>query len=55
VSGYPDAASVSGYAVKAVNWAVAEGLINGMDGALNPRGTATRAQAAAILYRYLAK
>ena len=55
ISGYPDAASVSGYAVKAVNWAVAEGLINGMDGALNPRGTATRAQAAAILYRYLAK
>ena len=55
LAAYPDAASVSGYAVKALNWAVAEGLINGMDGALNPRGTATRAQAAAILYRYLAK
>ena len=55
LSAYPDAGSVSGYAVKYMNWAVSEGLINGMDGKLNPTGTATRAQAAAILYRYLTK
>lgn len=52
---FGDSGTISGYAVKAMNWAVAEGLINGMDGALNPRGTATRAQAAAILYRFLEK
>ena len=50
---FPDKTAVSAYAVEAMNWACAEGLINGMDGILNPRGTATRAQAAAILFRYL--
>lgn len=35
-----------------MKWAVAEGLINGMDGKLVPQGSATRAQVAAILMRF---
>ena len=49
---FTDADNVSDYAVEALEWAVAEGLINGMgDGTLAPQGTTTRAQAAAILMR----
>ena len=54
LSGYNDAASVSSWAAKTVQWAVAEGLINGMPGnLLEPQGSATRAQVAAILQRFL--
>lgn len=54
LSGFQDAASVSGYAAGAMSWAVERDLIGGMgDGTLQPQGGATRAQAAAILYRYL--
>ena len=50
---FSDADKVSAYAVEAVEWAVAEGLLNGMgDGTLNPQGTTTRAQAAAMLMRF---
>ncbi len=50
---YTDAAKVSKYAVDAMNWAVANGLINGMtETTLAPQGNATRAQIAAILMRY---
>ncbi len=52
LSSFADAASVSSYAQSAMEWAVAEGLINGMDGALAPQGRATRAQVAAILMRF---
>ena len=56
LSGFPDAASVSGYAKEAMAWAVGEGLINGMKmrtkTVLEPTGTATRAQIAIILMRY---
>lgn len=55
LSGFPDAASVSSYAVQALNWAVAQGIIGGMtDGTLNPAGPSTRAQTAVMLYRWLA-
>lgn len=50
---FPDAGSVSGYALGAMQWAVAEGLITGMSGRLNPQGSATRAQAATILMRFM--
>ena len=50
---FPDAGNVSGYAVDAMNWAVAEGLISGSDGKLLPKYTATRAQIASILMRFL--
>ncbi len=53
---FVDRASVSDWAQDAMNWAVAEGVINGTDGnRLDPQGTATRAQAAAMLCRLLAK
>lgn len=54
LSGYSDAASVSAWAEDAMQWAVDEGLINGMsETTLAPDGNATRAQVAAILQRFL--
>ena len=54
LSSYNDAASVSSWAAETVQWAVAEGLISGMPGnLLEPQGSATRAQVAAILERFL--
>lgn len=53
LSGCSDAAKVNTYAVDAMRWAVAEGLIQGMGGKLNPQSTATRAQVATILMRFL--
>ena len=55
LSGYPDVATVESYASEAMAWAVAEGIIGGTtQGTLNPAGTASRAQFAVILYRYMA-
>ena len=51
---FPDASSVSLYASDAMSWAVGTGLIAGLDGALQPRGLAGRAQAAVILLRLCA-
>ena len=54
LSGYPDADSVSGWAKEFMNWAVASEFITGNTaGKLDPKGTATRAQVAAIICRYL--
>lgn len=57
ISAFPDCGTVSGYAVNAMSWAVAKGLINGVSSQgtsyLKPKGNATRAQVAAILMRYL--
>ena len=56
LSGYADADTVSGWATDAVQWAVEEGLINGMsEDTLAPQGNATRAQVAAIFQRFLAE
>ena len=52
LSGYPDAGQVQDYAQPAMAWAVAEGIVEGMDGNLNPTGDATRAQIATILMRF---
>ena len=53
LSGYPDAGKVQTYAQEAMSWAVAEGIVAGMDdGTLNPAGNATRAQIATILMRF---
>ena len=50
----PDAASVSSWAKTAMIWAMENGLIEGDEtGAVNPGATATRAQATALLARYL--
>lgn len=50
---FPDSGSVSGYAEKAMEWAVAEGLIQGKDGKIVPKGDATRAEVAAVLTRFV--
>ena len=52
LSDFSDAASVSSYAVNAMQWAVASGIVNGSNGKLNPQNNATRAQVAAILMRF---
>ena len=55
LSGFGDASSISGYAQEALSWAHAQGLVLGFeDGSLRPQGTATRAQIATILMRFLA-
>ncbi len=55
LSRYSDADRVSAWAEDAVAWANAEGYISGMTATtLAPQGSATRAQVAAILQRYLA-
>lgn len=51
LSAYPDADTVGEYAVEAMTWAVNCGVVNGMDGNLNPQGTATRAQVAQIIWK----
>ena len=53
--GFSDADKVSGYAAEAMQWAVAEGLLQGSNGKLNPQGSATRAQVATILMRFMEK
>ena len=52
LSGYPDAGQVQDYAQPAMAWAVAEGIVEGVDGTLNPAGNASRAQIATILMRF---
>ena len=53
---FADSQSVSSYAVEAMTWAVNQGIIGGtVRGTLDPQGTATRAQVAAMLMRYLNK
>jgi hypothetical protein len=52
---FKDAAKVSSYAKPAMQWAVAKGFIVGnADGSLNPSGSATRAEMASIIARYMA-
>ena len=54
VGDYSDADSISSWAQDAMVWAVQQGLIAGMDdGTLNPQGTATRTQVAAIFQRFI--
>ena len=53
---FADAFDVSEWAVPALQWACGAGLMSGKDGGrLDPRGTATRAELAALLMRLLEK
>ncbi len=53
---FADNRQISTYALRPMNWAISEGLINGVGGGfLAPVNTATRAQIATILARYLQK
>jgi len=54
LSSFSDQAEISAYAVPALQWAVGAELIKGSDGKLQPAGTATRCQFAAILNRFAA-
>ena len=49
---YNDALDISEYAFPAMQWICGESILNGSDGNLMPRGSATRAQVAAILHRF---
>ena len=54
LSAYTDASSVSDYAETAMAWAVENGIITGMtDTTIEPQGTATRAQCATMLMRFI--
>lgn len=53
LSAFTDAGDISEYAKPAMNWAVAKGIVDGTDGCLLPKSSATRAQAAAIISRYI--
>lgn len=52
ISRFTDVGNVHTYAVEAVQWAVAEGILKGNNGRLLPNGLATRAEAAALMVRY---
>lgn len=55
LSKYSDAGKISSWANDVMAWAVSKGYISGMTATtLAPQGSATRAQVAAILQRYLA-
>lgn len=53
ISGYTDANSVSGFAVPAVKWAVAKGLMGQGTSSLNPQGYIMRQDIAVMIYRFL--
>ena len=54
LTGYTDRGSISAYALDAMRWAVDEGLITGMTATtIVPQGTATRAQCATMLMRFI--
>ena len=53
LAGYADAASVSAYALDAMRWAVYTGLMQGSENGLEPGSSASRAQVAAIVHRFL--
>lgn len=52
LSDYSDANEVASWALEAMEWAVAEGIINGYAGELNPLNNTKRAEAATILVRF---
>lgn len=55
LNAYSDGSTVSSWAEEGMIWAVQNGLISGVgNGALDPQGSATRAQVATILRQYIA-
>ena len=56
LSKFSDSNNISGYAQTSMKWAVGKGVITGnKNGTLNPKGNATRAEAAAMIQKYCEK
>ena len=57
ISKYKDSERTSGYAKTSVQWAIAKGIISGKDNGtrIDPQGTASRAEAASMIYNYCTK
>ena len=51
-SKFSDSNKISSFAKWGMNWAVGNKIVNGSNGKLNPQGTATRAEAAAMISNY---
>ena len=52
---YEDFGNISDYALTEMQWAVNNGIINGVSKSeLNPKGEATRAEVATMLVRFMA-
>lgn len=49
---FSDSAAVSTWAADAIRWAVANGIMNGSNGQLNPQAALSRSEAAALLMRF---
>lgn len=52
LSSYSDSGSISSWAKTAMQWAVAKKIMSGSNGALTPKATLTRAQAASMLQSF---
>lgn len=56
LNSFSDQGKVSGYAVDALRWAVETGILSGKgNGILDPKGKATRAEVATMLYHYFSE
>lgn len=55
LEGYYDVDEISDWALTAMKWANAAGIINGSDNSLNPTADSSRAEAAAMLVRFIEK
>ena len=54
LSAFTDAGEISSWAQEAMKWAVGSGLLSGKgNGILDPKGTATRAEVAAMLHKFI--
>ncbi|OON98938.1 MAG: hypothetical protein ATN35_02715 [Epulopiscium sp. Nele67-Bin004] len=54
ITSFADGGEVSSWAAPAMQWAVGNGIVGGKDGnALDPKGTATRAEIASIITRFM--
>ena len=53
LNAFPDGSKTASWVKEAMQWTVAEKIIGGSDGKLLPQGSATRAQVATILMRFI--
>ena len=52
ITSFTDYKKVASYATTAVEWVVGAGVITGSNNKLNPKGNATRAEAASMIFKY---